>query len=374
MRHDQDFHLFQLIRLLESAMGDRAKIGGLPTRGSPDGEELIRLRPNLSFQSPTRDVESLGVLPATDGRDDRIQIEVNFGGLYGSDSPLPAYFTEYLLRELPEERRPGSRADEDDREAVRDFLDVFHHRLYSLLYRGWCKYRYHASISEAPVEGMGELALQDPLSDEAGLDSISRLLMTLAGFGTRGTSVLGGVVPGTHLLPLARYGGLTTQRPRSAAAIRAVLQASFPGMPLRICQFVPRAVLLDEDQLLRLGVGAKRLGQDSICGRSVVDGSSLVRIVAGPLVWDRFRSFFPGTPVRQEFDELIRRILPREIDFEIGLVLHADEVPPLELRREGFGYLGRSSWVRSAPMAHDPMVRFKAQRSVSNLSSLPRAS
>ena len=50
-------------------------------------------------------------------------------GLYGPSSPLPNHYTEDVL---------WASADED---AARSFLDLFNHRLISLVFRAWEKYR-----------------------------------------------------------------------------------------------------------------------------------------------------------------------------------------------------------------------------------------
>ena len=90
----------------------------------------MRFRPLLSFAFPATDVERVERVGDGDGTRPPYRVTVNFLGLYGESSPLPAFLTEELMADDPEDS------------PRRDFLDLFHHRLVSLFYRCWQKYRH----------------------------------------------------------------------------------------------------------------------------------------------------------------------------------------------------------------------------------------
>src|SRR5205085_4597393 len=119
----------------------------------------------------------------------RYRITVTFLGLYGSVSPLPIFYAEDILQS-DEEPNP-----------VREFLDVFHHRLISMFYRAWLKYRYHEQFSLN------------------GLDLFSLRLFSLMGLGAQELRDVSGL-PNTRLL---RYVGLFNQKPRSACALEGLI-------------------------------------------------------------------------------------------------------------------------------------------------------
>src|SRR5262249_61838352 len=96
-------------------------------REGPPCREVVRLRPSLSLAFPESDVAAVERLEEGDGA--RFLIETNFLGLYGSTSPLPTYYAEEMLQDTSEES------------LVRGVLDLFHHRILSLLYRCGTKYR-----------------------------------------------------------------------------------------------------------------------------------------------------------------------------------------------------------------------------------------
>ena len=123
LEQGREFSFYQAVRWLERLHPRAQPLG---RAGSPE-QEKVRLRPSTSLAFPPTDLE--GVEPQSHG--DKIQITTTFFGLYGSDTPLPYSYAEHIAQISQEHY--GRR--------VRSFLDIFHHRLLSLLYRAWDKYR-----------------------------------------------------------------------------------------------------------------------------------------------------------------------------------------------------------------------------------------
>lgn len=80
-------------------------------------------------------------------------VRTTFMGLYGVDAAMPSHYLDDIAQR------------EEGHEAVEAFLDQFHHRFVTLLYRTWKKYRYTETFRYG------------------GADTHSQNLLCLAGFG-----------------------------------------------------------------------------------------------------------------------------------------------------------------------------------------------
>src|SRR5262245_14553920 len=123
----KSFSFFQLVSLLERLYSRAAPVG----HAGPANKELLRFHSDTSLAFPSSDISDF----AEDGSAARFRMVVTFLGLHGSVYPLPTFYAEDILQ-----------SDDDDK-FVEKFLDVFHHRLISLFYRAWLKYRYHAQFA-----------------------------------------------------------------------------------------------------------------------------------------------------------------------------------------------------------------------------------
>ncbi len=248
---------------------------------------------------------------------------VNFMGLTGPLGTLPSHYTELLME----------RARYKDT-AYWEFLDIFNHRLISLFYRAWEKYRFHVAYER------GE---QDHFSEH---------LLDVIGLGTRGLSGRLGL-PDEALL---FYGGLIAQRPRSASAIAAILGDHF-GVSVRVEQFTWQWLALDEGSLTRLGAANNRLGVDTIAGTRIEDNQAKFRLRLGALKFAEFRRFLPGQPALGVLIKICRWLVGLEFDFDAELQLRAAEVPECRLSSDEMSpQLGWTSWLKTKPFASDPRV------------------
>ena len=123
-------------------------------------QEQIRFRhdPSLGFSSG--DVSDVVLRQVPVQEDDELarrplfEVVTTFLGLTGSASPLPMYVAEEVAQEDP------------DRPVRREFLDLFHHRLLSLLFRIESRYRVTTELTSTCD------------------DQWSRRILALAGFDT----------------------------------------------------------------------------------------------------------------------------------------------------------------------------------------------
>ncbi len=330
-----EFEFLQLLHLIMRLAPERVAIG----RQGPPRQEAVALRPSLSLAFPVADIESAGWREDAATPRGQLHLTTTFLGLYGSDSPLPTHFTEALLPEQP------------DDELVRGFLDLFHHRLLSLLFRVWEKYRYYVTLR--------------PTAD----DPISFALRGLSGVATTDTLERLGVPP----LRLFRYAGLLNQRPRSAVGLEGLLSDYFGGAPCAVISCVGRWLPLSPGQQNRLGRANCGLGAEPapghppgvlLLGERKHDRSGKFRIRIGPVGLREFEQFIPGQPGAEELRRIVSYFLSDPLLFEVEVILRGEEVPEQQFAERGvIGRLGWSSWSKSRPCP-DKSVLFEYARAV----------
>jgi len=312
------FSFLQAVRLLEQmSAGGRA----LPGEGVSPGRELVLFRQAVRLDFPATDVEELAPRPSDD---QPYQMTVNVLGLTGAQGPLPHHITEQILeRKLSFDR------------GWRDFLDIFNHRLISLLYRARKKYR--------------------PALDARGPDGgrVSTVLFSLLGLGMRGLRQRMGV----HDRTLLPYAGFLADQHRCVAGLERVIEHCF-GVAAKVSPFQGRWHDLNEDDRTRIGVTGRNqiLGRGTVLGRRIWDQAASFEVRLGPMPLKRFRTFLPeGGAAFRSFVALVRFYVREELGFTVRLVLESpgekNAVPELPLSRNGGFLLGRTAWLRRRPNA-----------------------
>jgi len=312
----QRFEFFQAVRVLERIDRGRQPVG----RFVKPEQEVARFAANPSLCFPASEIHSL---LRAEGKP--AQMVVNFMGLVGPAGVLPLYYTELVI----------ARVRERDT-TLRDFLDIFNHRMISLFYRAWEKYRFGISYER------GER------------DRFSHYLLDLIGLGTPGLQDRQPVADESLLY----YSGLLAQRPRSATALRQILSDYFE-VPVEIEQFAGAWYRLDRQTQCRMTERSReseQLGVGAIVGDEVWDPPSRVRIQLGPLTLRQYLDFLPTGAAFEPLRALTRFFSGDELDFEVQLILRRDEVPPCELgsETEAAPQLGWVSWMKWAPFSRDP--------------------
>jgi type VI secretion system protein ImpH len=219
----------------------------------------------------------------------------------------------------------------DGDDVLRDFLDIFNHRLVSLLYR--VRKTHRAGFAYTTPEG----------------DAASRYLLSLAGLGTPGLRRRLGVPD--RALP--RYAGLLAHYPRSAAGLQALLGAYF-AVGVEIRQFQGRWILLEADQQSAIGLSGRnqRLGRDLLLGRWFFDVAGRLEVRLGPLTLGAFRDLLPGGSGFRDLRDLVRLYLGDGAQVDVGLTLAGPEVPVSRLGPAGNSpgpRLGWTTWLKTRP-------------------------
>lgn len=311
------FEFFQAVRLLQS----RERAGVSVGEDADPRREPVRFRGDTRLSFSPSDISSI----EEKGEDAPPEVSVPFFGVANPASfgSLPVCYAEHVR-----ERR----ADKDP--ALADFLDLFNHRLISLFYRAWEKHRF-------PIE----YERSDP--DQGG--RFERMLFSWMGLGTQG---LRGRLPVPDL-SLLRWAGALARRPVPEHLLRALVAETF-DVDCAIESFIPHWYAMDDEELAPLGRAPARLGRDTILGRSVRAAQSRFRLRLGPLGRERYESFLPGGQAWEALNDLVRFAAGPEFDFEVQLILRAEEAPEPRLGGEGGARLGWTSWIRTSPLDRDP--------------------
>jgi type VI secretion system protein ImpH len=306
------FEFFQAVRVLERLFPEREPVGG----AAHPAREAARFGAHQTLRFPASEIQEVRI---SEGDNEPPQVTVNFMGLTGPSGVLPQHYTELLLE----------RAYRKD-PALIAFLDLFNHRMISLFYRAWEKYRF-------------------PVAYERGSDSFTRYLTSLIGMGTEGMERRLGFEDQGLLL----YAGLIQQRPHSAVGLKSLLRDYF-DLPVEVFQFYGHWVRLGEENQTRLGVQNHRLGFQAVLGSRIWDRQSKFRVRVGPMTCAAFEGFLPGGRSHGPLMQLSRFFAGLELDFDVQLVVQSHEVPACRLQSGGGGArLGLSSWLKVREFTHD---------------------
>jgi len=316
------FSFFQAVYLLEQYCNSIGKVARVGNQG-PATLECIRFKPEASLEFPASDIVSIEKDDDSGSNLPRFQVTTSFLGLYGSDSPLPDFYTEDIIQADPDESN------------IKDFLDIFHHRLLSLFYRCWLKYRYYLQF----------------IPD--GNDDFSRRVFALVGMGTPGLTEKLRISP----VRLLRYVGLFTQQNHSASALEILLSDYFDGIPVKIEQCVGRWVKIGEADRSALGAKNSQLGSKISVGDRVFDHTGKFRVTINVSTFKEFTRFLPNGDNFEALKEIIEAFLPSPLDFELELILPGNEVPMPSL--EGVMQLGWTSWSASTQPEESVSVIFQ---------------
>jgi len=339
-REPYRFDFFQAVRLLELQQCERAQrgtdAGREPVGGDAlPGREAVRFLavPSLSF--PASEVVQLREPKPSDPESDEgtLEMSVAFLGLFGASGVLPYHYTSLLIRRI---------RDKDF--SLRDFFDLFNHRLISLFHRAWEKYRLPFMYERARFAGNGH-----------DTDPCTQALYSLVGLGTSGLRGRLEVVDEAFLY----YGGHFAHFPRSASALEQILGDYF-GTPIVVQQVQGQWLTLDLEEQSRLpsprpGVGRhNRLGVDVVVGSRVWDVQSKFRLRVGPLTYEQFRGLMPNGRTLRPLCQLTRTYAGPELDFDVQPVLKPNEVPWCQLGAGGDGaLLGWNTWLRKHPFTRE---------------------
>jgi type VI secretion system protein ImpH len=327
-----DFDFFQGALLLEQLQPSRSAAG----EGMSPDDEAVRFRSDISHVFAASELQALQPAPSSD---DPPTLTANLLGLGGISGPLPDAYSDMLIESSWRKNF-----------AMRDFLDIFHHRLLSLMVRA--RKAHHPSFT--------------PVGPHDG--PISRYLYAFLGMAldeTRNRMQ----APDRGLI---YYSGILSQQPRSASGLERLL-ADYFQVPARVNQLLGQWRELEPSTWTRIGLGGANhaLGHTAVLGTRIWDQQGRFEVALGPLGLASFLEFLPRGNGFKPLCELTGFYAGREFEFGFRLTLRAQEVPPARL---GQSFLGWTSWLIARPLPmDDSQVRLRCHRPGESSSAFPKA-
>ena len=294
-------HIFQAFRMLEAAFPEAPRIG----EARRPREDKIRFGQEAELGFPPSTIASFTA--PKDGKPGRLTNR--FFGLFGPNGPLPLHMTEHARSRLRHHRDP----------TLIEFANILTHRLMTLLYRAW------RSGQPAPSFDRGE-------SDE-----FERKIAAIGGY------------HGTHLrksddfpdLAKRHFAGLLAQGPKNAEGLRSMLQSFFQAK-VEVKEFIGSWLELEPGDRWQMG-GMATLGRTTSIGERVWTRSAKFRLRIGPLSYEEYQRLLPGSGSLARLRSIVRNYAGDALDWDVNLVLRADEVPKAKLGETM--RLGQTSWI-----------------------------
>ncbi len=307
-----NFGFFHTLRRLDCLQPGHPRIGATP-RAKDDPVRLGQIASTIFAPA-----ELAGLQPATAHRPARLL--VYFLGLLGPNGPLPLHLTEYARER---ERRASD-------PTFARFLDLFHHRMLSLFYRGWAQAQPAVSF-DRPAE-----------------DRFGTYLGALGGTGMP-------AFMGRNAMPdLAKrhFTGHLSCQTRHAEGLRCIL-VGFLRLPVRIDSFIGSWLTLPQNCRLRVGEDRSTgtLGVTTTLGGRLWDHQSKFRVRIGPVGLADYLRLLPGGETLARVKAVVRSYVGDQLDWDLNLVLEESQVPRLRL---GAGHgVGWTAWLASGPLGRD---------------------
>ena len=291
------YHIFQALRLIEAAYGDRPRLG----RSRRPNQDPIRLkqRVDLGFASST----VARFVPENAQTGDAGELAQYMFGLFGPNGPLPLHLTEYAYNRQRSFRDPTFKA----------FADMFHHRMLSLFYRAYA--------SGEPTSSFDRKGEVDPFAQK------------VAAFaGLKGAALADrDAMPDLAKL---RYAGRLSHGTRNEEGLLALISGFF-GAPATMESFVGTWLELDPKDTWELGNPHKpaKLGQSCSIGSKVWTRQAKFRFRVGPVGLAEYKRLLPGGDSLKRLKSLVNNYMGEAMMWDMNLVLKAGEAEPAMLAK-----------------------------------------
>lgn len=330
LRNATYYDFFYAVGMMERLHPDAVRVGD----NGPYPREAIRFCHDSSLSFRAGDISGIRYLrkPRTaenllEQSEYRFEVTTTFLGLIGVVSPLPLYFAEEIEQS-------------QDSSIKRDFLDIFHHRLVSFVYRIGVK---HDLAREYTIDAT---------------DAWSRRILALAGFDVWGGRQLRHI-PAWRILRLAP---LLAHRARGARSLELAIedccQEALWGARIRIEQFMGEWTPLNEEQRMSLSLRNHVLGTSAVLGRKIFDRASKAVIYIETL-GENFRRFLADGDMYPVILELIGLMSEEPVEYQLELVINEQARPPFKLSTRAGGRLGVESWLSSEAGAKGDLTRLR---------------
>ncbi|WP_348945246.1 type VI secretion system baseplate subunit TssG [Chitinibacter sp. FCG-7] len=295
-------NLFAVMRWVDANNPDKPLLG----RSQRANEDAVRLahQPDLAFAAT--EISAIETHPVINV----LVIRHFSNGLFGPNGPLPLHLTEQVWDKL------HNHADM----RLRDFADIFHHRMQCLLYRAW-----------ADVQPVIALDRDDSQLFVARVGAIA---------GYAGTELVDRDALPDHFK--IRHAGQFSRPVRSTHELQVLLRQLL-NIPVKLSENCFQFLHLDTEQCTALGKHNNNLGQSMVLGKRVPDVQFGFSILLGPMTQSEYDQFDSGSISLQRVNSLIRNWIGLHYNWRIQLEVLTPTARKLKL---GQGVrLGFDSWL-----------------------------
>ena len=296
LREPKSFNFYQAVRLIGHLLKYEAKNG---IKGTLD------IVPLLSLAFPEADIRNIQRNP-----DNRFTLTATFFSLYGTTSPLPTFYTEQLIQD-----------DDLDSEEVKCLLDIFHNRLYHVLFRAWSKSRVFEQFAE----------YQDDTYTDA-----------LYGFIGLAIKDVREKIPNHQYL--FRYASHWVSDNKSVWSLKRFLSDYFK-VPFDVFSFFPAIQEIPQEQYCLIGESNHQLSETAYLGSQFKSNSNSLLISIGPLNAELFPSFLANTENINRLKLLLQLYIKEPFSYFIEVILDKGYFKPIRLACETTSILGVASWL-----------------------------
>lgn len=305
-------NFYRFCQLLEHSQPD------VPVVGSDwrVKHEPVRFRPHDGMGFPASEIKRV-----TDPEYPHLppSVHITFMGLYGVESPLPTHYIDDITQQ-----REGY-------EGMRDFLDIFNHRLIAQYYRIWRKYSYPATF------------------EPGGTDNTSQYLLGLAGLGIPGCADMAGT-------PLSRFLALLPVMllpGRTAEGMAALVQLLAPDTHAAIYHH-DRCRIPLRQQVAMSTRQPVSLKHRPVMGTYGTDVNSQVLLRLSTDNPEEVRGWLPGGDLHGDLMALLHVYLGSHLDVRLQLCVARHLLPDAQLscRKENAVQLGRTALLRPLQNKH----------------------
>lgn len=268
--------------------------------------ELIKFTAMQKFGYPGNAITKLEEIGFEDGLH-KVHMQVSFMGLTGCSGALPQFYSELVIQRL---RHKDT--------TMRDFYDMFNHRLVSLYYRAWKKYK--PSLNH--------------VNSDTAKDPYTQIL---------------GLLSGGYNEHQLHFSGLYSRKIRNAFDLKNVL-SSYLGCQVTIKQMVGQWHNLNEQEqtclasrVLYEGQHA-RLGVDTMLGKKVWDTSSNIEVQIATDDPCKAKLLLPGGNLFELARKITKDYVGNAINFRLVIESQFESLGSASLAKNNY-QLGANSFL-----------------------------
>lgn len=293
----KSFNFYQAIRLIGHLIKNEAR------KGEKGNLDII---PQLSLAFPQSDISDIKV-----DNDNHYTVIATFFSLYGTTSPLPTFYTEQLIQD----------DDSFDSLEVKCLLDIFHKRLYKLLFNAWSKSRIYEQFAEYEDENCIE-----------------------AFYGFIGLAVKDIRQNIPDYAYLLRYASHWVSNSKSVWSLKNFLTDYFK-VPFNVYSLFRAIQNIPEEQYCLLGQANYQLSRTAYLGSQFKSCSNSLLISIGPLSGDIFPDFLANTEKINRLKLLLQLYIKEPFSYFIEVILDKGCFKPIQLGGGATSILGVASWL-----------------------------